>query len=70
MPTYVFRCAAGHEFEEVRKVADRNAEAPCMHEHCGRMGERVAIPSGKAPAYVTRPGVGDRSPFSRDRIGK
>jgi hypothetical protein len=37
---------------------------------CDKPAERVEIPSGRAAAYVKRPGVGDRSPFSRDRVGK
>lgn len=65
MPTYVYRCPDGHETDEVRRVADMDIPFRC---ECGAAAARVEIAG--APAYVTRPGVGDRSPFSRDRVGK
>lgn len=68
MPTYVYECSEGHSTEEVRKIADRDEAMPCMTPHCGRQAKRIEISA--ATPYVTRPGVGDRSPFSRDRAGK
>lgn len=65
MPTYVYECPKGHQTEGVRSVADRNAPLRC---ECGADTTRVEIAG--APAYVTRPGVGNKSPFSRDRAGK
>ena len=40
MPTYEYRCPAGHEFEKFyRKISDAGAEVPCPQ--CGRIGERM-----------------------------
>jgi putative FmdB family regulatory protein len=39
MPTYEYRCPAGHEFEKFyRKISDAGAEVPCPQ--CGRVAER------------------------------
>lgn len=66
MPKYVYECRFGHETEEVRRIAERDDATGCPT--CGEEAKRVEI-AGPTP-YVTRPGVGDRSPFSRDRVGK
>lgn len=68
MPTYVYECSRGHTIEEVRRIADRNEVHMCGEAYCCGAMKRVEIPF--ATPYVTRPGVGDRSPFSRDRAGK
>ena len=40
MPTYEYRCPAGHEFEKFyRKISDAGAEVPCPQ--CGKIGERM-----------------------------
>ena len=40
MPTYEFRCANGHEFEQFhRKISDAPSTVPCPE--CGVMAERV-----------------------------
>ena len=75
MPTYVYECENGHTFEHRRSVMVRDEPLACEFEGvngpwCPAPCKRIEIPSGKAPAFVTRPGVGDRSPFSRDREGK
>src|SRR5687768_17932212 len=39
MPTYEYRCPAGHDFEKFyRKISDAGAEVPCPQ--CGQVGER------------------------------
>src|SRR5688500_6234306 len=39
MPTYEYRCPAGHEFEKFyRKISDAGAEVPCPQ--CGKVAER------------------------------
>ena len=39
MPTYEYRCPAGHEFEKFyRKISDAGAEVPCPQ--CGMIAER------------------------------
>jgi len=37
MPTYEYRCPAGHQFEVFQRISDK-PEAPCPE--CGRPGER------------------------------
>ena len=40
MPTYEFRCPAGHEFEKFyRKISDSQAELPCPE--CGQTAVRA-----------------------------
>jgi len=40
MPTYEYRCPAGHEFEKFyRKISDAGAEVPCPQ--CGMIAERM-----------------------------
>ncbi len=40
MPTYEYRCPAGHEFEKFyRKISDAGAEVPCPQ--CGLIGARL-----------------------------
>lgn len=65
MPKYEYECPNGHTIDEVRRIADRDELVSC---HCGKKMKRVEISA--ATPYVTRPGVGDRSPFSRDRVGR
>ena len=39
MPTYEYRCPAGHDFEKFyRKISDAGAEVPCPQ--CGQIGTR------------------------------
>jgi putative FmdB family regulatory protein len=39
MPTYEYRCPAGHDFEKFyRKISDAGAEVPCPQ--CGAIAER------------------------------
>ena len=39
MPTYEYRCPAGHDFEKFyRKISDAGAEVPCPQ--CGEVGMR------------------------------
>src|SRR5687768_17303624 len=39
MPTYEYRCPAGHDFEKFyRKISDAGAEVPCPQ--CGQIGSR------------------------------
>ena len=39
MPTYEYRCPAGHDFEKFyRKISDAGAEVPCPE--CGQIGTR------------------------------
>ena len=39
MPTYEYRCPAGHDFEKFyRKISDAGAEVPCPQ--CGQVGTR------------------------------
>ena len=39
MPTYEYRCPAGHDFEKFyRKISDAGAEVPCPQ--CGEIGAR------------------------------
>src|SRR5687768_13407410 len=39
MPTYEYRCPAGHDFEKFyRKISDAGAEVPCPD--CGKIAER------------------------------
>ena len=39
MPTYEYRCPAGHDFEKFyRKISDAGAEVPCPQ--CGKIAER------------------------------
>ena len=68
MPKYVYECPKGHVFEDVRPIAERDNAILCCVGHCDSGMKRVEIPA--ATPFVTRPGVGDRSPFSRDRAGK
>lgn len=68
MPTYVYECPKGHTVEQVRPIAERDNATVCCEGHCDRAMKRVEIAG--PTAYVTRPGVGDRSPFSRDRVGR
>ena len=77
MPTYSYFCKRGHTFDLMRSVATRNDPLTCEAAErlksgfmCTAPAVRIEIPPGKPPAFVTRPGVGDRSPFSRDREGK
>src|SRR5688500_2151065 len=40
MPTYEYRCPAGHEFEKFyRKISDAGAEVPCPQ--CGQTADRL-----------------------------
>src|SRR5687768_15097493 len=40
MPTYEYRCPAGHEFEKFyRKISDAGAEVPCPQ--CGEVAMRM-----------------------------
>jgi putative FmdB family regulatory protein len=43
MPTYEYRCPAGHEFETVQRMSDPPA-APCPH--CGAEAERLLSAGG------------------------
>ena len=38
MPTYEYRCPAGHEFEKFQKMSESQAELPCPV--CGESAER------------------------------
>lgn len=68
MPKYVYQCCDGHVVEDIRPIAERDNATVCTVGSCEHELKRVEIPA--ATPYVTRPGVGDRSPFSRDRAGK
>jgi putative FmdB family regulatory protein len=39
MPTYDYHCARCGDFDALRRIADRNAPAPCPH--CGTTAQRV-----------------------------
>lgn len=46
MPLYAYRCPEGHEFEEIRRTAERDKPVPCPC--CEYEAERVqATPSVK-----------------------
>ncbi len=51
MPSYVYRCPAGHEVEEQRKIADRDQPLPCRP--CAAAGHVVLM--DRVPAAGSGP---------------
>lgn len=52
MPTYVYRCPEGHEVEQQRKIADRDAEEICPK--CSAESSHVVAPLlTRVPAVST-----------------
>lgn len=63
MPLYDYRCKAGHEFEEMKKVADR-AHTTC---ECGESADQIII---RGPAFDPRMGTSPDFPTMAARWDK
>ena len=75
MPTYEYRCPAGHDFEKFyRKISDAGAEVPCPQ--CGQVGaRRISAGAGLvfkgSGFYITdygKDGKKDQPSASRSRV--
>lgn len=66
MPTYVYRCPSGHEFEELKSIKEIDEPTPCME--CAAEGK--VVQAHRIPTTFTGRVVGGTPTFYPGRDSK